>query len=44
MGAQVAGTAVTPAPPGARAGSSRTPADERSPSAAAARSCSRWGH
>lgn len=40
----MAGAAVTPAPPGARAGSSRTPAGGRRPSAVAARSCSRWGH
>lgn len=37
------GAAVTPAPPRARAGSSRRPADGRRPSAAAATSCSRWG-
>lgn len=43
-GARVAGAAVTPAPQGARAGSSRMPADERHPSAAGARSCNRWGH
>lgn len=42
-GAQVAGAAVTPVPPGARAGSIRTPVDEKRPSAAVARSCSRWG-
>ncbi len=41
--ARVAGAAVTPVPPEARAGSSRMPADETRPSAAAARSCSRWG-
>lgn len=40
-GAREAGAAVTPAPPGARAGSSRKLAGERHPSAAAAKSCSR---
>lgn len=41
-GARVVGAAVTPVPQGARAGSSRMLVDERRPSAAAARSCSRW--
>lgn len=42
-GARVGGAAVTPVLPEPRAGSSRTPADERRPFAASARSCSRWG-
>lgn len=40
----MAGAAVTPAPPGAQAGSSHTLVGERHPSAASAKSCNRWGH